>query len=105
MNENEMNSQYLEYLDVEFLNSNFELKEAVLSIDKSTVEKANSYKEKAAEVNTRLEGLKELPEHLKHAFLEVEKSKPIIISVNLTEHKEKNCWKFLGNIREPLLGL
>ena len=26
MNENEMNFQYLEYLDVEFMNSNFELK-------------------------------------------------------------------------------
>ena len=36
MNENEMNFQYLEYLDVEFLKSNFELKEAVLSIDESS---------------------------------------------------------------------
>ena len=33
MNENEMNFQYL---DVEFLNSNFELKEAVLSIDENS---------------------------------------------------------------------
>ena len=38
MNENEMNFQYLEYLDVEFLNSYFELKEAVLSIDESSAE-------------------------------------------------------------------
>ena len=43
INENEMNFQYLEYLDVEFLNSNFELKEGLI--------------------------LKELPEHLKYAFL------------------------------------
>ena len=42
MNENEMNFQYLEYLDVEFLNSNFELKEAVLSIDESSAEKSSS---------------------------------------------------------------
>ena len=44
MNENEMNFQNLEYLDVEFLNSNFELKEAVLSIDESSVEGFRSMK-------------------------------------------------------------
>ena len=32
MNENEMSFQYLEHLEVEFLNSNFKLKEAVLSV-------------------------------------------------------------------------
>ena len=47
MNENEMNFQYLEYLDVEFLNSNFELKEAVLSIEESSAEKSSNYEEKA----------------------------------------------------------
>ena len=52
MNENEMNFQYLEYLDVEFLNSNFELKEVVLSIDESSAKKSSSYEEKASKVNT-----------------------------------------------------
>ena len=33
MNENNMNFQYLEYLEVEFLNSNFNLKEAVLNVE------------------------------------------------------------------------
>ena len=68
MNENEMNFQYLEYLDVEFLNSNFELKEAVLSIDEANAEKSNSYEEKASKVNTSSEGLtlKELLAHLKY---------------------------------------
>ena len=72
MNENEMNFQYPEYLDVEFLNSNFELKEVVLIIDESSAEKSNSYEDKASKVNTSSEGLilKELPEHLKYAFLE-----------------------------------
>ena len=93
MNENEMNFQYLEYLDVEFLNSNFELKEAVLSINESSAEKSSSYEEKATEVNTSSEGLilKELLGHLKYAFLEAKKSKPIIISTDLIKHKEKNC--------------
>ena len=36
MNENEMNFQYLECLDVEFLNSNFELKEAILSLNETS---------------------------------------------------------------------
>ena len=90
MNENEMNFQYLEYLDVEFLNSNFELKEAVLSLNESSTEKSSSYEGKVSEVNTSLKGLilKELPEHLKYAFLEPGKSKPVIISADLTEHKE-----------------
>ena len=32
--------------------------------------------------------MKELPKYLKYAFLEVQKSKPIIISADLIEHKE-----------------
>ena len=39
MNEDEMNFQYLGVLDVEFLNSNFESKEAVLNIDENITEK------------------------------------------------------------------
>ena len=42
MNENEMNFQYLDVLDVEFLNSNFESKEAVLSIDENSTEKCSN---------------------------------------------------------------
>ena len=39
MIENEMNFQYLEYLDVEFLNSNFELKKRHYSVLKKAVHK------------------------------------------------------------------
>ena len=39
MNENEMNFQYLDVLDVEFLNSNFKSKEALLSIDENNAKK------------------------------------------------------------------
>ena len=35
MNENEMNFQYLEHLEVEFLNSNFKLKEVALGVEES----------------------------------------------------------------------
>ena len=86
MNENEMNFQYLEHFEVEFLDSNVKLKKAVLSVEENNTEKSSSYKEEAAEVKKSSEGLilKELPEHLKYAFLQPEKGKPVIISVGLT---------------------
>ena len=97
MNENEMNFQYIECLDVEFLNSNFTFKEAVLSLNESSAENSIAYEEKVSEINTSSEGLimKELPKHLKYAFLEAGKSKPIIISVDLTEHKEQKLLDIL----------
>ena len=97
MNESEMNFQYLECLDVGFLNSNFELKEAVLSLNESSGERSSSYEGKVSEVNTSSEGLilKELLKHLKYACLEATKSKPVIISVDLTMHKEHKLLEIL----------
>ena len=47
MNENETNFRYLKYLNVKFLNSNLELKEAVLSHKEISTEKSsNKEKEK-----------------------------------------------------------
>ena len=91
MNENEMNFQYLECFDVEFLNSNFELKKAVLSLNESSAKKSSSYERKVSEVNTSSKGLilNELPNYLKYAFLEAGKSKPIIISAYLTMNKRE----------------
>ena len=85
MNEYEMNFQYLNVLDVEFLNSNFESKEAVLSIDENNTEKCNN-EEEAKETDTSSKGLtlKDLPNQLKYAFLEPEKEKLVIISAALT---------------------
>ena len=87
------------------MNSNFELKEVVLSLNERRAEKSSSCEEKVSEVNTSSEGLilKELPEHLKYAFLKAEKSKPVIILADLTDTKNRNCWKFSGNIKEQLL--
>ena len=85
MNEYEMNFQYLNVLDVEFLNSNFESKEAVLSIDENNTEKCNN-EEEAKETDTSSKGLtlKDLPNQLKYTFLEPEKEKLVIISAALT---------------------
>ena len=58
-----MNFQYLEHLKVEFLNSNFNLKEAVLSVEENSTEKSSRYEERAVQENISSEGLilKELP--------------------------------------------
>ena len=42
MNENEMKFQYIECCDVEFLNSNFEFKEAILNLNESNAKKSSS---------------------------------------------------------------
>ena len=82
-----MNFQYLEHLEVKFMNSNFNLKEAVLGVEENSTEKSRTYEEEVVQENTSLEGLilKELPEHLKYAFLQPEQAKPSIISIGLTE--------------------
>ena len=46
INENEKNFQYLEQLEVEFMDANVKLNKAVLNVEENNVEKSNSYKEK-----------------------------------------------------------
>ena len=90
INESEMNFQYLDDLDCEFLHSCCESKETIFSLNKNSIEKTSSNEEEAKETETSSEGLtlKELPRHLMYAFLELEKAKPGIISAALTEHEE-----------------
>ena len=104
MNENEMNFQYLEHLEVEFMDYNFKLKEEILSVEEINTEKSISYEEEATEVNKSSEDLilKELPEHLKYAFLQPEKGKPVIISAGLTELEEKKLLEILRKYKEAI---
>ena len=99
-----MNFQYLEHLEVEFLNSNFKLKEAVLNVEEINIEKSNIYEEKAIEVNTSSKGLiiKELLEHLNYAFLQPEKAKLVIISSGLTELEEQKLLEILIKYRKEI---
>ena len=53
MNESMMNFQYIEDLDVEYLNASFELKETVLSMNEHNAEKSSSSEEKVQEVETK----------------------------------------------------
>ena len=100
MNENEMNFQYLKHLEVEFLDSNFKLKEEILSVEEINTEKSNNYEEEATEVNKSSEDLilKELPEHLKYAFLQPEKGKPAIIPIGLIELEEQKLMEIIKKI-------
>ena len=65
-----MNFQYLDDLDCEWLNSSFDLKETVFSFNENSLEKCSN-EDKVEETKMSSEGLtlKELPSHLKYAFL------------------------------------
>ena len=71
MNENEINFQYIKAHDVEYLNSNFELKETILSLKEISTKRSSNNEKKERGVEKSSEGLilKELPKHLKYAFL------------------------------------
>ena len=99
-----MNFQYLEDLDYEFMTSNFDLKETILSLNESSIEKSSKNEEKAKEIETSSEGLtlKELPRHLKYAFLGLEKAKPMIISAALTELEEQKLLEILKQYKEAV---
>ena len=101
-----MNFQYIEAHDVEYLNSSFEFKTILslkqISTEKSSsslkeisTEKSSSNEEKEQGVEKSSEGLilKELPKHLKYAFLGAERAQPVIIVADLTEEKELKLLK------------
>ena len=46
--------------------------------------------------------MKELPSHLKYAFLELEKGKPVIISAELTENEEQRLLQILRKYKEAI---
>ena len=102
MNDNEMNFQYFEHLEVEILNSNFKLKDSVFSVGEISAERFISYEEKVVEENKSSKGLilKELPEHLKYAFLQPKKRKPVIISAGLTRLEVQKLLETLRNIKK-----
>ena len=74
MNENEMNF-HIDDVNFEFLNSCLEFKETILSLNVGNAKNSSRCEGKAQEVETSSKGLimKELPKHLKYAFLEAEK--------------------------------
>ena len=104
INENEMNLQYLKSVDYELLHYNLQYIETVLSLNKNSKENSCSKEKKATEQETNTKGLilKELPSHLKYAFLELEKAKPIIISTILPENEDQKLLKILRKYKEAI---
>ena len=104
INEIEMNFQYLESFDCEMLPSNLYNKETVSSMNEHNQDDVSSHGQKTTEQETSAEGLilKELPSHLKYAFLEPEKRKPVIISAALTESEEQNLVEILRKYKEAI---
>ena len=102
MNENEMNFQYIEAQDVEYLNSSFKIRESVPSLKEISTEKSSSNEEKGQEVEKSFEGLilKELPKHLKYAFLGAERAQPIIITADLIVGNEQKLIRILRKYKE-----
>ena len=92
-----MNFQYLKSVDYELLHPSFQNTKTVLNLNENSTENLCNKEKKATEQETGTEGLilKELPSHLKYAFLEPEKAKLVIISTALTENEEKRLLKIL----------
>ena len=86
------------------LNSSLQNTEIVLNLNEKNIENSCSKEKKATKKETSVEGLilKEFPSHLKSAFLEPEKIKPVIISAALTENKEQNLLKILRKYKEGI---
>ena len=105
INEKETNFQYLKSVDYQFLHSSLQYTETVLSLNENNKENSCSKEKKAIEQETRTKGLilKELPSHLKYAFLEPEKAKPIIISAVLTKKEEHKLLKILRKYKEAIV--
>ena len=97
-------SLYKEDLDEEKVNSNAELTETVLSLSKGSEETLRCSDIKLQEVEKSSEGLllKQFPKHLKYAFLGEEKSKPVIIAVDLSLEKGQKVVETLRKYIEAI---
>ena len=104
INENELNFQYLKSVDYELLHSRFQNIETVWSLNEKSTENSSRNEKKGNEQETSAEGLilKELPSHLKHAFLEPEGAKPVIISAALNENEKQQLLRILKNYKEAI---
>ena len=91
-----MNFQYLEGCDSNFLHINLHSTEKVMSLEQNGIEQGDKNEEKEIHQETSEEGLvlKELPSHLKYAYLEIPTNKPVIISARLSDAEEQRLLKF-----------
>ena len=104
INENEMNFQYLEGVNSDFSHISLHSTEKVFSLKPNNMDNGDNNEEKEFHQETSEEGLvlKELPSHLKYAYLELLKSKPVIISARLSDAEEQKLLKILKNYQESI---
>ena len=104
INEKEMNFQYPEGFDSDFLHINLHSTEKVMSLEQNGIKQRDKNEEKEFHQETSEEGLvlKELPSHLKYAYLELPKNKPIIISVRLNDAEEQGLLEILRKHKESI---
>ena len=104
INENEMNFQYLEGVNSDFPHISLHSTEKVLSLKQNSMDNGDKNEEKEFHQETSAEGLvlKELPSHLKYAYLELPKSKPVIIYARLSDAEEQKQLKILKNYQESI---
>ena len=98
INENEMNFQYLECVNADFPHISLYSTEKVLSLKQNSMDNGDNNEE------TSIEGpvLKEFPSHLKYAYLELPKSKQVIIFARLSDAEEQKLLKILKNYQESI---
>ena len=104
INEKEMNFQYLEGFDSDFRHINLHSIEKVMSLEQNGIKQRDKNEEKEFHQETSEEGLvlKELPSHLKYAYLELPKSKPVIISARLSDAEEQRLLEILRKHKESI---
>ena len=104
INETEMNFQYLECVNADFPHISLYSTEKVSSLKQNNMDNGNNNKEKEFHQETSTKGLvlKELPSHLKYAYLELPKSKPVIISARLSDAEEQKLMEILKNYQESI---
>ena len=104
INEKEMNFQYIEddFSDCPY--NSFHSIETVMSLKQNINDKGESNEKGEMHQETSEEGLvlKELPSHLKYAYLESPKRKPVIISARLNDAEEQKLLKILKKHKESI---
>ena len=104
INEKEMNFQYPEGFDLDFLHINLHSTEKVMSLEQNGIKQRDKNEEKEFHQETSEEGLvlKELPSHLKYAYLELPRNKPVIISARLSDAEEQRLLEILRKHKESI---
>ena len=99
-----MNFQHPEGFDSDFLHINLHSTEKVMSLEQNRIKQRDKNEEREFHQETSEEGLvlKELPSHLKYAYLELPRNNPVIISARLSDAEEQRLLEILRKHKESI---